>query len=335
MVMDLDGWVGDKMKKNILIVDDEPDLRNLVKMALEEAGYHVVTAMDGDDCLEKLNGYKPDLILMDVMMPGTPVGKIVSQIKNTKIAYLSIVKTSDMERERLLGQDNVVDYIQKSFDIDELIARVGYLLSESKLDIKKEMEGSRTMLVMIPYVDYNAMVAEVVSQIYARRICYVTLNKTYGLLKDFFDEEKISTVNMVFVDGITRTVINTKNSKSCFFVRSPGALDELNNTISELLHQNFNYLIFDSVSDLLSYRGIDEVEQFVNSIIDLLVENRCKGIFYAMSRHKYAKGNRFSEVMYPEGIHKRRELLVEDRIFSIDKVVDLRKKCIKSELMLL
>ena len=124
------------MKRDVLIVDDEPDLRNLIKMALEETGYKVTTAVDGDDCLEKLEDYKPDLILMDIMMPGTPVKKIVQQIENTKIAYMSIVKTSDLERKKLLEQDNVVDYIHKSLDIDELIRRINYLMSESKIELK-------------------------------------------------------------------------------------------------------------------------------------------------------------------------------------------------------
>ena len=317
------------MKKNILIVDDEPDLRNLIKMALEGAGYNAVTAVNGDDCLHKLKNNKPDLILMDIMMPGTPVEKIIRQIRNTKIAYLSIVKSSYLEQEKLLRQDNVIDYIQKSVDVDEFIAHVDYLLSENKLEIKKEMENSKTMLVMIPHVDYDAIIVDIVSQISPRRICYVTLNKTYGSLRDFFNSKEISTVNMTFVDGITRTVINAQNLENRYFLSSPGALDELNKTISELLHRNFSYLIFDSLTDLLTYRNADEVEKFVNNITDLLVGNRCKGIFYAVSRYKYAKRNRLSEAMYHNQSHREQELLIEDQIFSIDKVVDLRKKSIK------
>ena len=318
------------MKKTILIVDDEPDLRNLVKMALEGNGYDVTTAVDGDECLEKLHSLtkKPDLILLDIMMPGTPVKEIVQRINSTKIAYLSIVKTSDLERKRLLEQSNVVDYIPKSFDLDEFISRIDYLLSESNIEIEKEMEKCQNILVTIPNADYDMITTDIISQIYTKRICYVTLNKTYNALKDFFDRKKISMVNMMFVDGITRTVINAENRKDCSFVSSPGALDELMVTISGLLSQSFNYLIFDSLSDLLTYRNVDEVEQFVKNITDLLVENKCKGIFYALSRYKFAPKNRPAEIMYPKD-HKEDELLIEERIYSIDKVVDLRKKCVK------
>jgi len=113
------------MTKKIMIVDDEPDIRETVKKILEKNKYKVVTAVNGDDCLKKLEKEKPDLILMDIMMPGTPVGEVVKKIKNIKIAYLSVVRTSEAEKEELLGQSNIVDFIQKPFDINELVKKVG------------------------------------------------------------------------------------------------------------------------------------------------------------------------------------------------------------------
>lgn len=112
------------MAKKILVVDDEPDIRSSVKTILEKEGYEVITAINGDDCLKKLEKVKPDLILLDIMMPGTPVREVVKKIKGTKIAFLSVVRTSDAEREKLLGQKNIVDFIQKPFDIKDLIKRV-------------------------------------------------------------------------------------------------------------------------------------------------------------------------------------------------------------------
>ena len=112
------------MAKTIMIVDDEPDIRESVKAVLEKNGFKTITAVNGDDCLKKLSKAKPDLILMDIMMPGTPVRDIVPKIKGTKIAYLSVVRTGEAEMEALLKEKNIVDFIQKPFDIAELVRKV-------------------------------------------------------------------------------------------------------------------------------------------------------------------------------------------------------------------
>lgn len=111
------------MVKTIMVVDDEPDIRSTVKAILEKNGFKVVTAVNGDDCLKQLAKQKVDLVLMDIMMPGTPVKEVVPRIKG-KVAYLSVVRTSEAEREELLKSKNVVDFIQKPFDINELVKRV-------------------------------------------------------------------------------------------------------------------------------------------------------------------------------------------------------------------
>ena len=110
----------------IMVVDDEPDNVETVRMLMEKEGYEVINARDGDECLKQLAKMdeKPDLVLMDVMMPGTPVKQVVDQIKDIKVAYLTVVRTSEAEKENLLKSANVVDFIQKPFDIDDLVRNV-------------------------------------------------------------------------------------------------------------------------------------------------------------------------------------------------------------------
>jgi len=115
--------------KTIMIVDDEEDIRTTVKTVLEKNGYEVITAINGDDCLMKLKKENPDLILMDIMMPGTPVKEIIPKIKQ-KVAYLSVVRISEAEKENLLKSKNIVDFIQKPFDIDELVKKVKRILAK-------------------------------------------------------------------------------------------------------------------------------------------------------------------------------------------------------------
>jgi len=118
--------------KTILVVDDEPDVRDSVKIILEKKGYRVITAIDGEDCLNVLREEKPDLILLDIMMPGMPVINVIKEIKNIKIAFLSVVRTSEAERQNLLNQENIVDFIQKPFDVEDLIKRVEGIIYEHR-----------------------------------------------------------------------------------------------------------------------------------------------------------------------------------------------------------
>ena len=131
------------MAKKIMVVDDEADIRSSVKTILEKEGYEVITAINGDDCLKKLEKGKPDLILLDIMMPGTPVREVVKKIKNVKISYLSVVRTSEAEKEKLLGQNNIVDFIQKPFDIKDLVKRVKKIVGNWKWISAKNWEKTK------------------------------------------------------------------------------------------------------------------------------------------------------------------------------------------------
>ena len=116
--------------KTILVVDDEPDIRESVKMVLEKKGYRIITAVDGDDCLHRLHEETPDLILLDIMMPGIPVKEVIQKIEGIKIAFLSVVRTSEAERQDLLQQKNIVAFIRKPFSTDELLKIVKKTLGE-------------------------------------------------------------------------------------------------------------------------------------------------------------------------------------------------------------
>jgi len=113
------------MAKKIMVVDDEKDIRDTVEMVLEKEGYEVVTATNADDALKKVeSGEKPDLVLMDIMMPGTPVKDIIPKLKGIKVAYLSVVRTSEAEKEDLMASKNIVAFIQKPFDVNTLLKKV-------------------------------------------------------------------------------------------------------------------------------------------------------------------------------------------------------------------
>ncbi|MEM5794199.1 MAG: response regulator [Candidatus Aenigmatarchaeota archaeon] len=123
------------MKKKIMIVDDEENLVELVKAIFEREGYEVIPAYSGKECLEKLEKVKPDLILMDMMMPGMTGKETTKKIrenpktKNLKIAFLTVVRLSEVGMEEM-EKLNVLDFITKPFDNEDLVRRVKKILGD-------------------------------------------------------------------------------------------------------------------------------------------------------------------------------------------------------------
>ena len=113
--------------KTVMTVDDEPGVLILIARILEANGYRAIKAEDGQKCLEKLKEEVPDLILLDVLMPGLTTKEILSAIEkdsrlsDVKIILLSTVHTSDAEEKGLLAGKQVVDFIEKSFTARRLI----------------------------------------------------------------------------------------------------------------------------------------------------------------------------------------------------------------------
>lgn len=124
------------MAKTILTVDDEDSLRELVSAILVQEGYKVITASDGADCLEKLKTLKPDLILLDMMMPGISGRETCEKIranpktKSLKVAFLTVARFSESGKDTL-KKLNVSDYITKPFENVDLVKRVKKILGDS------------------------------------------------------------------------------------------------------------------------------------------------------------------------------------------------------------
>ena len=113
--------------KTVMTVDDEPGVRELVARILEANNYRAIKAKDGQECLEKLKEEVPDVILLDIMMPGVTTMEILSEIEkdsrlsNVKIILLSAVHTPEAEEKGLLASKHVVEFIEKSFTTRRLI----------------------------------------------------------------------------------------------------------------------------------------------------------------------------------------------------------------------
>ena len=109
----------------ILVVDDEPQIRRIMRTALTSAGYEVDDARSGEDALEKLREYRPDLVLLDINMPGMgglAACKAMRVDPNVAIIMLTVHNTEAAKVEALdAGAD---DFVTKPFSTPELLARI-------------------------------------------------------------------------------------------------------------------------------------------------------------------------------------------------------------------
>lgn len=121
------------MKKKIMIIDDDENLLNLVKTGLQEEDFEVLTAKDGLQALKDAYNTHPDLIVLDIRIPGMnglEVCQRLHELTNTPIIILSALSAStDVVKGLSVGAD---DYITKPFRMEELIARIRTCLRRSE-----------------------------------------------------------------------------------------------------------------------------------------------------------------------------------------------------------
>ena len=116
------------MSETILIVDDEVDIANLVAMNLADEGYETHMAHRGDDAMEMALKLRPDLIVLDLMMPGLDGVEVCRQLRKdprTTTTSIIMLTARNLTSDRITGLEaGADDYVDKPFDVDELIARV-------------------------------------------------------------------------------------------------------------------------------------------------------------------------------------------------------------------
>jgi DNA-binding response OmpR family regulator len=120
------------MGETVLVVDDDRDILDLARLVLEDGGYRVIAAPSGQAALDHAAESRPDLILLDVNMPGMDgweVLKILKVDERTQDIPVALFTIKSQVRDRVLGlQGGACDYIAKPFAQDELLARVRRIL---------------------------------------------------------------------------------------------------------------------------------------------------------------------------------------------------------------
>lgn len=113
------------MSKKILVVDDEKSIVDILKLNLQNEGYTVYEAYDGEEAVMKASAIEPDLILLDVMLPKLDGFSVCKKIRETSSVPILMITAREEEVDKVLGLElGADDYITKPFSVRELLARI-------------------------------------------------------------------------------------------------------------------------------------------------------------------------------------------------------------------
>jgi two-component system alkaline phosphatase synthesis response regulator PhoP len=127
------------MSQTILVVDDEPEIVRLVRSYLEQDGYRVVTAYNGEDALYTARHEKPDLVVLDVLMPKMDGLEFTRRVRRDQDVPIIMLTARAEETDRIVGLEmGADDYVTKPFSPREVVARVRAVLRRAQPSDERE-----------------------------------------------------------------------------------------------------------------------------------------------------------------------------------------------------
>jgi DNA-binding response OmpR family regulator len=135
----------------ILVVDDEKNIVQLARLYLDKEGFQVEAAYDGEQALEKARAVRPDLIILDLMLPGMDGLSVCKELRKTSNVPIIILTARGDDIDRVVGLElGADDYVTKPFNPRELVARVKAVLRRSRQETSDE-----------PVIEANGLVLDV------------------------------------------------------------------------------------------------------------------------------------------------------------------------------
>lgn len=135
-------WEFKVSKARILVVDDEQNILDLITAYLQKEGFEVRTAMDGPSGLKAVRVYKPDIIVLDILLPGMDGLEVLSELRRESDAYVIMLTAKSEETDKIVGLSvGADDYLTKPFSPRELMARIKAVLRRMR-EGGSRLEGS-------------------------------------------------------------------------------------------------------------------------------------------------------------------------------------------------
>jgi two-component system, OmpR family, KDP operon response regulator KdpE len=134
--------------KRVLVIDDEPQIRRLLKISLEKKGYDVSEAATGYEGIQSIQTVRPDLILLDLNLPDIEGSKVLAEIRSWSTLPIIVLSVRDRGSDIVSLLDaGADDYLTKPFSVEELLARMNVALRRSRPDIRETAFSSGELVV--------------------------------------------------------------------------------------------------------------------------------------------------------------------------------------------
>jgi DNA-binding response OmpR family regulator len=247
------------------VVDDESRILTLAKMILEKVGYQVVTAANGDEALIKVETERPDLIILDIVMPGKTgleICKILKSHANNQVIPIILFSVLGREADKKLGNDAGADsYMIKPFTPDTLIMEVNKQLKKNRKEkfsktigiTHNKIQGHKILMEFNPVSPYERIV------------------------RDFALESLAHQEKTIAITLIPSTIYSTlQNEKNIEFI----SLSETNlsSEITSYTEKSLA-LIFDNLNELLLSKSLSSTGKTVKKSLKPFINSNSTGLF--------------------------------------------------------
>jgi len=249
----------------ILVADDEPDLLNAAKIVLAKAGYRIIEATNGDEALEKAESERPDLMVLDLVMPGKSgldVCKILKNKPQTRLIPILIYTVLERDADKKLSKEAGADgHLVKPFTPDDLVNEVKKHLEKIQpekfskaLGFKhNKLAGHNILLEFDPTTAYEGFIRDFVLECRAHEDVLLIISPKSSIIYNTLKEEA----------GLEFISFNEK-------ILSPIFAKYRNNSLA---------IVYDNVTELIISMGFQQAYNLIRKLFELLYNYKSTSLF--------------------------------------------------------